>query len=509
MDKKLKGLYEFGPFRLDVTERLLLRAGEAVPLTPKAFDLLLALIVQPGHLLEKETLLKTVWPDSFVEENNLADNISKLRKALGEGENGQKFIETVPKRGYRFVAEVRAQNGASAASDVTLLPATPIPAVVNGTSATSEQVAAVPLRSEKSAQETSLSSRINPRRRRVLLVCGLIILAAAIPIYFSQKSRGQMPGVTRYTQVTSDGRLKRDAVVTDGSRVYFSEQLGGQMALAQVSSAGGEAVPFQPSLSNANLLAISPDGSKLLIRGDAGSAQAAPLWIVPVTGGTPYRLGEVLAHSATWAANGAGITYANGGELFQVMNDGSGSRKLLSVTGKIEWLRWSPAGNRLRFTVLDTKTLSPKLWEAAADGTNPHPLLPNWNKPEGECCGNWSADGKYFVFESARNRVSDIWVLGEESGLFTRARREPVRLTSGPINFHAPVLSADGNRIFAIGEQQRGELIRYDTNTRQFVRYLAGLSAEGLNFSADGEWISYVTHPEGDLWRSKVDGSER
>lgn len=110
MTENLRHLYEFGSFRLDVAERLLLRDGEGVPLTPKAFDLLLALLQQPGRLVEKEALLKAVWPDSFVEENNLADNISRLRKALGEGENGQKFIETVPKRGYRFVAEVKIQN---------------------------------------------------------------------------------------------------------------------------------------------------------------------------------------------------------------------------------------------------------------------------------------------------------------------------------------------------------------------------------------------------------------
>lgn len=119
MDKKLNGLYEFGSYRLDAAERLLLRDGVAVPLTPKAFDLLLALVTQPGKLLNKETLLQTVWPDSFVEENNLADNIFKLRKALGEGENGQKFIETIPKRGYRFVAEVRELNGASVGTIVT------------------------------------------------------------------------------------------------------------------------------------------------------------------------------------------------------------------------------------------------------------------------------------------------------------------------------------------------------------------------------------------------------
>src|SRR5687768_18280195 len=108
MSMSERRLYEFGDFRLDASERVLSRRGVTVPLTPKAIDLLLALVEQPGRLLDKETLLKTVWPDTFVEENNLADNIFKLRRVLGEGEHGPKFIETVPKRGYRFVADVRA-----------------------------------------------------------------------------------------------------------------------------------------------------------------------------------------------------------------------------------------------------------------------------------------------------------------------------------------------------------------------------------------------------------------
>jgi DNA-binding winged helix-turn-helix (wHTH) protein/TolB-like protein/Tfp pilus assembly protein PilF len=118
MDETPKRSYGFGAFRLDTAERLLLRGGEVVPLTPKAFDVLVVLVEQPGHLIEKEVLLKAVWPDSFVEENNLADNISRLRKALGEGESGQKYIETVPKRGYRFVAGVQELNDASLAQDV-------------------------------------------------------------------------------------------------------------------------------------------------------------------------------------------------------------------------------------------------------------------------------------------------------------------------------------------------------------------------------------------------------
>src|SRR5262249_32657343 len=122
MSLQTKHIYEFGPFRMDAAEHLLLRDGESVPLTPKAFDLLLALVERHGHLFEKEELLKKVWPDTFVEETNLTSNISQLRKALGDGENGHRYIETMPKRGYRFVASVREIVGEGAGPDREELP---------------------------------------------------------------------------------------------------------------------------------------------------------------------------------------------------------------------------------------------------------------------------------------------------------------------------------------------------------------------------------------------------
>ncbi len=105
-----KHLYEFGPFRLDPAERRLLCDETPVALTPKCFDLLIALVENSGHLLEKEVLLQRVWPNQFVEESNLSFNISTLRKALGDGQNGQRYIETVPKKGFRFVAPVTVHN---------------------------------------------------------------------------------------------------------------------------------------------------------------------------------------------------------------------------------------------------------------------------------------------------------------------------------------------------------------------------------------------------------------
>src|SRR6476659_2765363 len=107
MSTSEKHLFEFGPFRLDAKEQLLLRDGEPVPLEPKVFNTLVLLIRNSGHHIEKDELMNAVWPDTVIEEGSLTRNISTLRRVLGDGENGLRYIETVPTRGYRFVATVR------------------------------------------------------------------------------------------------------------------------------------------------------------------------------------------------------------------------------------------------------------------------------------------------------------------------------------------------------------------------------------------------------------------
>src|SRR5712692_6882851 len=114
MNKPEKHFYDFGPFRLDVVEKVLFREGEVVPLKPKAFDTLLVLVESSGHVLDKDELMKSIWPDTVVEENNLNQNISALRRALGGGENADQYIETLPRRGYRFAASVRESRDESA-----------------------------------------------------------------------------------------------------------------------------------------------------------------------------------------------------------------------------------------------------------------------------------------------------------------------------------------------------------------------------------------------------------
>jgi DNA-binding winged helix-turn-helix (wHTH) protein len=109
----LNDVLEFGSWRIDREQRLLTKESEVIPLAPKVFDTLLVLVESGGRMIEKETLLRKIWPDAFVEEGSLARNISTLRKALGESPQDQKYIVTVPRRGYRFVAKVSAPEAAN------------------------------------------------------------------------------------------------------------------------------------------------------------------------------------------------------------------------------------------------------------------------------------------------------------------------------------------------------------------------------------------------------------
>src|ERR1700761_697040 len=106
MRVETKGMYEFGPYRLDTTRRTLSRGDELLPLTSKVFDTLFALVAHHDRVLLKDELMKLVWPDSFVEEVNLAQNVSALRKLLGESPGQNRYIATIPGKGYRFVGEV-------------------------------------------------------------------------------------------------------------------------------------------------------------------------------------------------------------------------------------------------------------------------------------------------------------------------------------------------------------------------------------------------------------------
>ncbi len=352
------------------------------------------------------------------------------------------------------------------------------------------------------------------RRRWTIALFTVAIIVAAVLVH--QVTRPvQPPKVSGYLQISNDRQPKISLflstltfmpMVTDGPRLYFLESPYAIFTLMQVSALGGDPIHLTNPVSRPVLFDISPDRSQLLVGSYTGTEM--PLWIVPALGGSPRRVGGLLGEDATWTPDGQKIVYAHENDLLVVQSQGGEPRKLVTLPGMARWLRWSPDGTRLRFTLNDPKTSSNSLWEIARDGTRPHPILSGFNDPPAECCGNWTPDGRYFIFQSTKNNRTHIFAIQEKAGLFRKVADGPIQLTAGPLNYYAPLPSADGKRLFVVGSQPRGELSRLDSKTQQFGPYLSGLSIEGLDFSRDGEWVAYVSFPEGSLWRSRVDGSQ-
>jgi len=171
------------------------------------------------------------------------------------------------------------------------------------------------------------------------------------------------------------------------------------------------------------------------------------------------------------------------------------------------WFRWSPDAKVLRFT--KNEISGNGQWEVSADGANLHRLFTGRYEHLEQRTGNWTPDGRYFVFAMPAGIRYDLWAVREKHDWLHKIDNNPVQLTSGPMSFNAPQPSSDGTKIFAVGAQFRAELSRYDAKAGQFVPHLGGISAVGATFSPDGQWIAYFTVPEGQLWRSRVDGSEK
>jgi Tol biopolymer transport system component len=173
------------------------------------------------------------------------------------------------------------------------------------------------------------------------------------------------------------------------------------------------------------------------------------------------------------------------------------------------WSSLSPDGNRIRLTVSNLNNNTSAIWEIRPDGSGMHPVFPDWNNPSAECCGKWTPDGKYYVFQSTRDGATNIWIVPDHTNWWRKDPREPAQLTTGPLQFSFPLPSKDGRKLFVIGTQPRAELVRYDAKADDFVPYLGGISAGDVDFSRDGQWVTYVSYPEDTLWRSKLDGSAR
>ena len=377
--------------------------------------------------------------------------------------------------------------------------------VESGHSPAQSPSAGVQAISSGAAATATQASRGADLRSWLLVAGGVPVIAAAVFAYFLTRPL-PVPKVSDYVQLTHDGQRKQ-IIATDGSRLYLLLGTEFSRAVGEISVSGGEPTRIPTPSPNMAPLALSPDGSELLLVDGKGDPPSGPLWGLAVLGGSPRRLGDTEGNSAAWSPDGKMLAYSNRGDLFLANADGSESRKLVTMKEptNISDPVWSPDNTHLRFEAWDTVRAPGLLWEVSVDGTGLHRLLPGWSKPtERQCCGKWTADGKYYIFESR----GQIWGLRRKDRLFS-SEPKPIQLTFSPMSLGTPLPSKDRKKLFVVGRTFRGQLVRYDSKSGQFSPFLGGMSAEFVDFSKDGQWVAYVSYPGGNMWRSRADGSER
>jgi len=486
-----KQIFRFGPFHLDTQCGQLRRDGVGLKLQGQPVQILEILLENAGRLVTREEIRQRLWAsDTFVDfDHSLNTAIKKLRQALGDEAETPRYIETLPKRGYRFIGEVTAEEARQENHG-----APPI--------AADDVVSPVVTNLADAAITAETESRSRTRRIRVVMVSVAAFLGIAACGYWVTKPP-PMPRIVNAHALTKTGFRKPGRLVTDGVGVYFQEDRPSGFATLQARISGGEPAEMTVSKRDISLLQdISPDGSSLLTT-RANPEGEVDTWIQPLPAG-PARLIMKDARWPLWTPDGKSILFArnNDKDLYRSNPDGTDVRRLATLPD-ITYPAISPDGRRIRFTV------HPKydLWEARADGSGAHAILPESGEGTTGLNGNWSPDGKYFFFAYGRER-DDLWVLPEGRRWWQKTPINPVPLTFGPMSIEAPIVSKDGRQLFAKGVERHGELSVYDKKSAQFVPYLNGISACYVDFSWDGKWIAYVSYPEGTLWRSRIDGTE-
>jgi Tol biopolymer transport system component len=169
----------------------------------------------------------------------------------------------------------------------------------------------------------------------------------------------------------------------------------------------------------------------------------------------------------------------------------------------------SPDGKIIRLSVSDTVGTGSTLWETNVATGASRPLLPEWNSSTRPMTGRWTEDGRYFLFSAVQDGLRNIWTIRDVREIWRKSNHRPVQLTAGPGNFFQPLPSKDGKTIFAVGEVQHGQLMRYNQHSHEFEPFAGDFSADQAVFSLDAKWMAYIQYPEGNLWRSRVDGSDR
>ena len=417
---------KFGVFEVDLAAGEVRKAGMRQKVSGQPFQVLQALLERPQEIVTRDELRERLWPgNTFVDyELALKKAVNRLREVLGDSAENPHIIETVPRRGYRFIAPL---SGARVSSMFD----SPISGAESPVAKEGGSLSIAPRGEWSQTKKAGL-------RYTILIVAGTVLVSTAL-LSYALTHRLPPPRVTGTVQLTSDGQGKTASyvnelaspLVSDGSRLYFVECAIGSARLAEVSMGGGETTVFPTEIRVRRVLDASPSRRELLALGYDGVRIEAAVMVLPLPAGAPHRLGGIVAHDANWSPDGKRIVYANG-------HDRNSTRRRCLVASLV--------AGRKAGALHRSEGLSPRrLWEVSTDGSGLH-RFSGGNQDRDECCGNWTPDGRHFVFQSE----DQLWAIREGAG-FLRKTREPERAATGPMSIVAPLPSADDQKDFCRG----------------------------------------------------------
>jgi Tol biopolymer transport system component/DNA-binding winged helix-turn-helix (wHTH) protein len=530
-------IIEFGPFSLDERERMLRRHGQPVPLTPKAVDVLMALVERPGRLMTKDELVQRVWPDTFVEEANLAYNVFTLRKALGDTADNPEYVETIPKRGYRFKAPVRRLNGnrdSSGGETGGLDQGSRSPAILpfpeqpthrfEGTAVlrpAPDHVAGEA--SSTDAQGEGPSSSIS---RRWLLAVAAAVLVGGWSVTWRWWRASPDADAPRAVPLTSvQGVVHSPSLSPDGNYVAFTwsgpNRDNFDIYVQQIGAGSPHRLTHDPA--NDHSPSWSPDGRTIafLRRGPAGPQRE--VWRIAPLGGMERkvaeiqpRLGSFRPSSLAWCPDSTCVLVTDSPGLdqadavFAIAIDTGEKRQLTRPHGLVRDAdaAISPDGRHLIFR-RDTSPFSGRFFRVSLaagflpDG-EPVPLTEMLSAGKAV----WTPDGREILFGSR----GALWRLNATGGA-------PVRLSFVGQDGLSPVLARTADR------RQRLVYVRSvtDVNVWRISRPAAGVSASSpavavastradaiASVSPDARHLTFLSNRSGDpqIWVARHDGTD-
>lgn len=454
------GQVRFGLYQCDLAAGELYKNGVRLRLADQPLRLLTILLERPGEMVSRKEIAERLWgAGTFVDfDDGLNTCVNKLRAALDDKAENPQFIETIPRRGYRFIAEVSQLS--------------PEPAVVKAPPA-----------------------RLRRWPWAVGAVAGLGLIWWLTPL--------PPPEVTGTDQITTASRIDMPVrPISDGARIYYNERDGDHWDLMQVPVRGGAAERVETPGPSANLFGVSARTGELLLGIFTARDTGRQLWTMPAQGGPAQRIGGGSdIGEAIFSPSGNQILYERGATLWLMQADGSGAHKLVELPQAAQWLAWSPDGERIRFNVGGGAEAG--IGEITAAGSGLHRIA----LPQGlaACCGTWTRDGRYFIFTGTTNGKTNLWALREQGSMWRRSPQGPYQLTYGPDQPAEGAPGADGRHIYFYNGLGRSQPQRVNPNTGSYQP----LPSRRLDtYSRDRAWVAYVDPETGALVRSRANGGD-